>query len=240
MHICGGGQQAAGDGVHVCGGRTAGSRNQLVPCRDIICQGQLTCPRHWAYVHPGILTGPVRGAHSSQCLVAARCKTRLADLSTPAGTPCSNPSTSSGGLLAAGFSELAMTQLHKLNWQLSQPEAGSPGKRLFLQSFFCLAPLQGGSSIAFNATVYARHQIELLGKTCVPSLHNKSVYTAAKDSLGGGSAELTGCVVIESPPGGRLNMHVTGINHRPFGRVCASAAVPVCARFQRAPAPDCR
>jgi hypothetical protein len=33
----------------------------------------------WAYVHPGILTGPDRGAHGSQCLVAARCKTRLLD-----------------------------------------------------------------------------------------------------------------------------------------------------------------
>jgi hypothetical protein len=31
----------------------------------------------WAYVHPGILAGPARGTHSSQCLVAARCKTKL-------------------------------------------------------------------------------------------------------------------------------------------------------------------
>ncbi len=30
------------------------------------------------HVYPGILTGPSRGAHGSQCLVAARCKTRLA------------------------------------------------------------------------------------------------------------------------------------------------------------------
>ncbi len=31
----------------------------------------------WAYVHPGILTGPARAGHGSQCLVAARCNTRL-------------------------------------------------------------------------------------------------------------------------------------------------------------------
>ncbi len=42
----------------------------------------------WAYVHPGILTGPARGAHGSQCLVAARCKTRLGpSICAPAATP---------------------------------------------------------------------------------------------------------------------------------------------------------
>jgi hypothetical protein len=33
-----------------------------------------------AFGHPGILTGPARGAHGSQCLVAARCKTSLGSL----------------------------------------------------------------------------------------------------------------------------------------------------------------
>jgi hypothetical protein len=44
--------------------------------------GRLGLPINW-YIdfvvcgHPGISTGPARGAHDSQCLVAARCETRL-------------------------------------------------------------------------------------------------------------------------------------------------------------------